>query len=144
MQLCPLMHIRSNVNNHQCECLPVLKEEGIKSWSCRHCVPALCTLLKKQFKPGLTATFIACNYLPQHCMACTIQKGMNHKHIGWLCITNAMVVMQGLMPLKLAIFHAFEQPNLYLMRTQIQCKWLPVLFCHVYHPQDGRVHWVND
>ncbi len=132
---CAYKCIRHNVNDHHRECLPVLKEEGIKSWSCRHCVPVLCTLLKKQFKPGLTATFIDCNCLPQHYMSCTIKKGqtmntlagyvspvqwMSHKYSGQLNLPWSM-------PLS-------SQRILNLMRTKIQCNLLPVQNLHIYHP----------
>jgi hypothetical protein len=106
--LCNCAHkcIRHNMNDHQCEFLPVLKEEGIKSLSCRHCDPVLHTLLNKQFKPGLTATFINCNCLPQHCMTCTIKRDKPFTH--WL-VVSVIFVVQGLRPPELAIIHAIEQ-----------------------------------
>jgi hypothetical protein len=45
---CTHKYIRWNMDNHHCECLPVLKEEGIKSWSCRHCVPVHLVLMRSQ------------------------------------------------------------------------------------------------
>jgi hypothetical protein len=40
------------------------------------------------------------------------KKGINHEHIGWLCINSAMIVMQGLRPPEFAIIHAFEQSKI--------------------------------
>ncbi len=70
--LCNCAHkcIRCNVDDHHCECLPVLKEEKV-------------------------------------------------------CHGAVGIVSQCI---------------LYLMRSQIQCYWLPVQFLHIYHPQDGKVH----
>jgi hypothetical protein len=56
-----------------------------------------------------------------------------------------MVIMEGLSPPEFAIIHAIEQSkDLVFDRTQIQCYFLPGQFLHIYHPQDGRVRWVND
>ena len=139
--LCKCAHkcIRCNVDDHQCECLPVLKEEGIKSWIWRHCVPAFCTLLKKQFKPGLTAKLINCNCLPQNCVSCTIKKDKpwtywlvvyhqcNECHARtqatWTCQNSCRWVVKG---------------SCIWWEQKIQCNWLPVHFFHIYHPQDPR------
>ncbi len=109
--LCNCAHkcIICNVEDHQCECLPVVKEERLKSGSYRHNVLVLCTLLKKQFKPGLTATLINYNCLPEHHMSCAIRKKHTINTLAGCVSPQCNLCHARTHAPELAIIHAIEQ-----------------------------------
>jgi hypothetical protein len=49
------------------------------------------------------------------------KKGTNHEHIGWLCITSVIFVMQGIRPSELAIIYAIEQSKNLAFDENIGC-----------------------